>query len=124
MLREHVKKYKRNLEGHDGDTSLNFSEKVLVGGISGIINGICTLPFDTIKTNVQKSGFIDNASLKNIYNIGKKLIKTHGIQAGLYPAFHVKFIHYLMVGIITADIIERVDKIWEDRPHHISSPKL
>lgn len=93
---------------------LPFAEQILVGSLSGIINGICTLPFDTIKTNVQKEENVKKVSLESMYKTGKELVKTHGFVKGLYPSFLTKLVHYSIVAIVTSDIIQRVDRIWQD----------
>lgn len=92
---------------------LPFPEQAFIGGLSGIINAVCTLPLDTIKTNVQKEGFVEKATVKKMWGIGKDLITTHGFIKGLYPSFLVRLFHYCIVGIITADLIQKVDAVWQ-----------
>lgn len=92
---------------------LPFAEKLLIGSLGGVINGLCTLPFDTVKTNVQKEGYLEKAGLKEMMKIGKDLVAEHGIIKGLYPAFSVRLLHYSIVGIITSDVIQKVDQVWK-----------
>lgn len=101
------------LRTNKNNPSLSIPEKILVGGLGGIINGLCTLPFDTIKTNVQKEGALDKTSIRDMYEIGRNSVRSHGFLKGLYPGFLPRLIHYSIVGIITSDIISRVDKIWQ-----------
>ena len=115
VIREKVYASRANIPfiNTDAEPGTTIQEKFLIGGLSGLINGLCTLPFDTLKTNVQKEGFIEKATLKNMYNIGAQRIKDNGVWRGLYPAFSVRLFHYAIVGVITADLMRRVDGIWE-----------
>ncbi len=92
---------------------LPFAEQVIVGSLGGFINGICTLPFDTIKTNVQKEGYLEKADVKSMIKISKELVSEHGFYRGLYPGFAVRLLHYSIVGVITSDVIQKVDQVWK-----------
>lgn len=114
-IREIVMKASCSVNEYEPYPTLPIAERILIGALGGICNGLCTLPFDTIKTNVQKEGFIDRASLKTMCAVGKDLVVKHGFVKGLYPGFLTKLIHYSLVGIITSDVIQRVDKVWYDK---------
>lgn len=91
-----------------GDESLPLAEQLIVGTLGGMINCLCTLPFDTVKTQMQKKEFIDS---KKINEVLGKLYNEHGIK-GLYAGWQIKLIHYAIVGVITSNVIHEVDKIW------------
>jgi hypothetical protein len=93
---------------------LPLTEQLIVGIFGGIINCICTLPFDTIKTNIQKEENRENMTYKEMWVTTKRLLKDHGVIRGLYPGFFIKLIHYSIVGVITSDIIQKVDKVWQE----------
>ncbi len=91
-----------------GDESLPLAEQLLVGTLGGIINCLCTLPFDTVKTQMQKKEFVESSKISEVLG---KLYKEHGIK-GLYAGWQVKLIQYAIVGVITSNVIHEVDKIW------------
>lgn len=111
MIREAVIKHSPQ-KTEEADRGLHFSESLVAGSLSGIVNGLFTLPFDTIKTNVQKESYLGKAELKDILRVGKELVAEHGIIKGLYPAFKVRLLHYIIVGVITSDVIQKVDRVW------------
>ncbi|MBS0359114.1 MAG: hypothetical protein JSS53_07585 [Proteobacteria bacterium] len=114
FIRNAVIKYSPRVIDKTG-TSVPLAENILIGALGGIVNGICTLPLDTIKTNIQKEGFHEKASLKTMWEIGANLVDRHGFTRGLYPAFLTRLVHYSMVGIITSNLMQRVDAIWQPK---------
>lgn len=108
LLKENVEKSKSDSK----DAQSGFVRKFFIGSLSGFTNCIFTLPIDTVKTNIQKKSYQGSGSIKDIFRIGRNLVKEHGIAGGLYPAFTPKLFHYAVVGVLTEDVIDRVDKVW------------
>lgn len=96
--------------GHNGG-QVTLSWNCAIGCVSGIINGLCTLPIDTIKTQVQQEAHETTVSVRSMVEIGRKLVNQHGIT-GLYRGFCVRLLHYSMIGAITGNVIAQVDAIW------------
>lgn len=90
-------------------TELPLQEKLLIGSLSGIVNLICTHPFDMIKSQVQKYG---NVSSKPIFKMMTNIIQKYGLS-GLYSGWQVRLPHYIVVGILTSHVLERVDQVWK-----------
>ena len=97
------------------EKDINFKWNCLIGMSSGCVNGICTLPFDTIKTRLQMEGNKKKVSMKGMLEMAQNIFKSNGIN-GFYRGFNVKLIHYMIVGIITADVINKVDAVWNEKP--------
>lgn len=112
IIREKIIQFSPRIDEKEEYPDIPLPEAATIGVLGGIINGICSLPFDTIKTNVQMDGAKNKAHLKEMYNVGKNLVFKHGFSKGLYPGFITKLIHYSIVGMITAPVVQRVDKIW------------
>jgi hypothetical protein len=91
--------------------SLSLANRITIGVLSGIINGLITQPFDTIKTNIQKSTE-QKDKLNSIYKMGLFLFQQNGIK-GLYAGFNVRLFQYSIIGVFSSDIIQQVDKIWK-----------
>ena len=88
---------------------LVFLAKLIVGGISGIINCGLTMPFDVVKTQAQKQG-VTGASEGLIMMLNNVRLQ-HGWR-GLYAGWQVQLPHYAIVGVLTSHVIHAVDKIW------------
>lgn len=112
-IREWVIQHSPRIDEKAKKVQIPLAEKLLIGSLGGIINGLCTLPLDTIKTHMQKAGQLDEATLANMYSEAKKLVGKHGIARGLYPAFLVRLLHYSIVGVITSPLIQKAEEIWQ-----------
>lgn len=113
MIREKVIEMSPRVTGKYSRTpNLPLAEQIFVGAAGGIINALCMLPFDAIKTNVQKPEFSGKATFANMYKVGKSLIQEHGIYRGLYAGAWPRIIHYSIVGVLTEGVMQKVDHIW------------
>ena len=63
----------------------NINHKFIAGGISGIVEVLCTHPIDLIKTKLQETSQ-KNKVIKNPINFFYNNYKLHGIQY-LYQGF-------------------------------------
>ena len=97
------------------DLDLPFAEALLVGGLGGLINGLCTMPFDSAKTQMQK---MDPIMTKKITEAISEIYSKHGLS-GVYAGWQIKLVHYAVVGAITSRVLREVDAIWTPSP----SPK-
>lgn len=93
------------------DSELPLPEQILVGGLSGIVNCLCTLPFDAVKTQMQKQDVIHMHGMADTF---KDIYKQYGIR-GLYSGWQVKLPHYAFVGVLTSHLMHEVDKVWENK---------
>lgn len=101
--------------GSSPDPLVPFPEQLLIGTLAGITNCLTTLPLDSVKTHIQKSGSIEKAE---ILKTMKEIVEKHGVK-GLYSGWTFRLPHYILMALITSSNIQVVDKIWGVRP----SPK-
>lgn len=94
-----------NVNQTDG---LPLFEQFIVGALSGTINSAITLPFDTAKTQIQKSGNTQEMSLTRTI---KYIVNAKGLM-GLYSGWQFRVPSYIIVAMITSSNIQRIDKIW------------
>jgi len=48
------------------DEDLPLAEKLLVGSLGGIVNSLCTMPFDAVKTHMQKKEHVKTKKYSNL----------------------------------------------------------
>lgn len=94
--------------------NISFKKQIIIGSLSGAINSLLTLPFDAVKTHIQKS----SASESNFFRIFLKIINEHGIW-GLYAGWKYRIPSYIIIALITSQNIQRIDRIWQ-----IDEPKM
>lgn len=110
-IRQLVMNYRPSTEKKDRQLSL--TEQIVVGTLSGLINGLFAQPLDTIKTQIQQHGFTQSASLETMIKVAQTQVQKHGFLKGLYPACLPSLLHYVIVGVITSNLIQQVDEIWQ-----------
>ncbi len=115
-IREYVIQKSPNIDETAKKIQIPLAEKLLIGSLGGIVNGLCTLPLDTLKTHMQKAGQLDTATLSKMFETSKKLVEKHGVARGLYPAFLTRLIHYSIVGTMTSPLIQQTEEIWRPKP--------
>jgi hypothetical protein len=107
VFEEDIRKYvtKNNVNKVD----ISISQQILIGFLAGFVNSVITMPFDTIKTQIQKCG--SNSDKTSIFLTLKSIYKTNGIL-GLYSGWFFRFPSYIIVALITSHNIQKIDKIW------------
>jgi hypothetical protein len=84
---------------------LDFWILLIISIIVGIINTLCIMPFDCVKTHHQKNTTIGSRKLfKTMYDI----YKNHGLL-GLYNGWEVRILHYIVHASFTVTILERLE---------------
>jgi len=101
-----VKQLSPRVNQKDGDLPL--AEQLLVGSLGGIVNSLCTLPFDAVKTHMQKKEHIETKKITTVLN---ELYANHGLP-GLYAGWKVRLPHYAIVGVLTSHYMRECDKIF------------
>jgi Mitochondrial carrier protein len=118
IIREQVIKLSpRVTEKNSKIPHIPLPEQIFIGAAGGIINALCMLPFDAVKTNIQKPEYTGRATIKNMLRVGKNLVADHGIK-GLYSGFWPRLIHYSIVGVLTEGVMQQVDQVWADHFQH------
>lgn len=105
VIEEDIRKYvtKENLDKNN----VSISQQILIGFLAGFVNCVFTLPFDSVKTQIQKCG----SDKQNIVSTFKSILNTSGIN-GLYAGFFFRLPSYIIVALITSNNIQKIDKIW------------
>ena len=108
VFEEDIRKYVTRDNVNKVDISI--SQQILIGFLAGFVNSVVTMPFDTIKTQIQKCGSNSN-SQKSIFLTLKSIYKSNGVL-GLYSGWFFRLPSYIIVALITSHNIQKIDKIW------------
>ena len=93
------------------DESVSIMDQLVIGTFSGMLNCFITLPFDSVKTQIQKK---DSVKTTGIMRTMQLIVDTKGL-AGLYSGWQFRLPSYIIVAIITSSNIQRIDRIWSDQ---------
>ena len=107
VFEEDIRKYitRNNFDKEN----IPLKQQIMIGVLAGLVNSVLTLPFDTVKTQIQKYG--SNSEKQLIYNAFRSIIKKNGV-GGLYAGWVFRLPSYVIVGLITSKNIQKIDKIW------------
>lgn len=93
-------------------TNLSLLDNSIIGFLSGIINGLLIMPFDVIKTNIQKKCNTRAISMFAMIRALREIVSSRSGIMGLYAGFIPRLLHYSIVGMVTGNIIPKIDQIW------------
>ena len=88
--------------------SKNLSQQSILG-ISiavGVVNTLATMPFDAIKTLVQKDNPVPN---QGVIKTMSYAYNNYGLQ-GLYAGWKVRGAQYIVQAFLTANLIENLER--------------
>ena len=88
---------------------------VVTGLVGGSISSALILPFDSAKTQFQKFNSVTRESLLGVM---VRIYKCSGVR-GLYSGWQVRLPHYILVGLIQAQVMPRIDALWGVRKTNI-----
>lgn len=83
---------------------LSFTSLLKVGLMVGIINTAVCLPFDMLKTNLQKEKYLENEGL---VKTAKKVYFMYGIK-GFYAGWQIRLTQYMIQSIFTVSLLDRL----------------
>lgn len=107
VFEEDIRKFV--MKSDTNNDEITISKQVLIGFLAGVANSILTLPFDTIKTQMQK--YDSNSEKQLIFSTFRNIVTAHGVK-GLYAGWLFRLPSYIIVAIITSHNIQKIDKIW------------
>lgn len=85
---------------------LSFWPLMGAGTVVGIVNTAVTLPFDYVKTHLQQRSAHDTGGLAKAV---KQLYARYGATA-FYSGWRTRMLHYILHGIFTVTILEKLEK--------------
>lgn len=85
-----------------GQQRLTFFDLMVVSLVVGVVNTLTVMPFDTIKTNMQKCGSGEKKRFKDVY---LEIIKTKGL-GGLYAGSMPRMIQYMIQAGLTMPFLD------------------
>ena len=87
------------------DSPLDFWILLIISIIIGIINTLCIMPFDCVKTHHQKN---TTTGKRKLFKTMHEIYKTHGLS-GLYNGWKVRLLQYIVHASFTVTILERLE---------------
>lgn len=79
-----------------------------VSFLVGIVNTGANMPFDVVKTNLQKDRYLDN---KSVFKTMLKIYRNHGVSA-IYAGWQVRMLQYMIQSVFTVTILDRLESSW------------
>lgn len=92
-------------------TQLSFFSLIKVSFCVGCANTLVNMPFDTVKTNLQKKNFIAN---EGVLKTMLKIVKTHGMR-GLYAGASVRLFQYMIQSAVTVTLLDSLESSWKTK---------
>jgi|GEM_PF-1414810 len=87
------------------DGPLDFWILFIISILVGIINTLCIMPFDCVKTHHQKN---TTSGKKKLFKTMRELYRQHG-WAGLYNGWKVRIFHFIVHASFTITILEKLE---------------
>lgn len=91
--------------------NLSFTSLMRVSLVVGIINTAANMPFDVIKTSLQKK---DPVLDEGLWKVLRKHYTTHGIS-GLYAGWKPRMIQYMIQSAFTVSLLDRLERSWRHK---------
>jgi hypothetical protein len=111
VAEDKIRKLVEQTNGCKENKKISLIETIFIGTLGGSINSLVTLPFDAVKTHLQKS---DSFKSQKIFLTMKELFGNHGLK-GLYAGWQFRVPAYVIVGIISSGNMQKIDKIWNNK---------
>jgi hypothetical protein len=105
---EKVKKWERQ---NTGTQQLSFFSLMKVSFIVGGINTVANMPFDMLKTTLQKQNYVVNEGL---FKTATRVIREHGIK-GMYAGWPVRMSQYMIQSAFTVTVLEKLEFSWKSK---------
>ena len=111
-----LKRRRRSAEEQEDETLLEATGRLVLTGLcGGLVNTLLTLPLDNAKTQFQRhhqesTGRVSSRPVST-RGVLSSLYRARGVKA-LYAGWGVRLPHYVIVGIVQAQIIPKVDAVW------------
>jgi len=99
-------KYFKDLERKRTKTKeLSFGSLLGVSCMVGSVNTLTNMPFDVLKTQLQRENFMQNKGIiKSMHHIYQK----HGVK-GLYAGWKVRMVQYMIQSVFTVTLLEKLE---------------
>lgn len=104
-------KFKKWEKARTQSENMSFTSLLRVSFLVGAVNTAANMPFDVLKTNLQKDKFIANQGM--LKTLGK-IYQTHGVR-GLYAGWQVRMMQYMIQSVFTVALLERLEKSWNKK---------
>ncbi len=88
---------------------LPFSSLMKVSLFVGAINTACNMPFDVVKTHLQKASPKDN---RGVFTTMKTIATEYGFRA-LYRGWPIRMAQYMLHSVFTVTVLEYLEQNWK-----------
>lgn len=105
------KEFKNWEKKRTGQEQLSFASLLRVSFLVGSVNTAANMPFDVVKTNLQKEQHFANEGL---FRVMKKVYQTHGMR-GLYTGWQVRMVHYMLHSLFSVTLLDRLESSWRKK---------
>lgn len=85
---------------------LPFTSLMKVSFCVGVINTAVNMPFDVVKTQMQKAGHPKQSSVMHLM---KTVYRSSGVR-GLYAGWQVRLVQYMVQSVFTVSILEHLER--------------
>lgn len=85
---------------------LPFMSLMKVSFCVGVINTAVNMPFDVVKTQMQKAGHPKQSSVMHLM---KTVYRSSGVR-GLYAGWQVRLVQYMVQSVFTVSILEHLER--------------
>ena len=103
------KKFKDMEKQRIQSDKLPFPSLMKVAFQVGLVNTLANMPFDTVKTNLQKK---DHIETRGVIKTMQKIYNNHGIK-GLYAGWQIRMVQYMIQSIFTVSVLDYLERSWK-----------
>mmetsp|Transcript_17526 Transcript_17526/g.15373 ORF Transcript_17526/g.15373 Transcript_17526/m.15373 type:complete len:151 (-) Transcript_17526:184-636(-) len=103
-------------------TKDTLSTRLIASAVAGFSAAFCSLPFDNIKTKLQKMNKLPDGSdpYSGFLDCFKKSVQKGGIKGlwiGFFPTFYVRVAPHAMITLLTQDFLTKTYKASRAKNH-------
>jgi solute carrier family 25 carnitine/acylcarnitine transporter 20/29 len=98
-------KLKNRERAKTGAQELSYASLMKVSVFVGVVNTLAVMPFDIVKTALQKSDYIENAG---VIKTMRSIQRQHGVLA-LYSGWQAKMVQYMINASITVSLLDSLE---------------
>jgi hypothetical protein len=85
---------------------LPFTSLMKVSFCVGVINTAMNMPFDVVKTQMQKA---EHGKESSVLDVMKKIYRMNGVS-GLYTGWQVRMIQYMVQSVFTVSLLDHLER--------------